>query len=436
MRHTSKDLEYKGKHNSQNPENEADFKKAYAKLANRMSSQDEADMLGSAGDLRQLQTDRRRAEGRRSFQERVQHNRERTKAKVDHIRAELQKREVEECTFAPKTLRKTEKRKLDDFLKDQKKHLDRREETVKKLAQKRVEEEEKEMVTQPLINSHSKILAEGVVDKEPVYERLFAKSKKEISIPKPESKKARKQSGTARQLQLYEEAKKRQERLTERQKKEDEELKANMFSREYTKDPYVQQRYAKEFNSVLSSISCLDSLLTLEQMSNLKYDYVDEVLIRMSYIRPKGAAEEKARGGEETVDWGVRIWEILEGESRGGVSPEALKVFTAAVMKILMAESGDGNGRYGNFNEKNEFTLNQKQANAVHKDFNLLYLNRNTYNAPSSKSLEEAECTFKPNLSGSMMNTNRATALPKQKTSQHIDQMLQFKEQQEMYNVL
>jgi hypothetical protein len=260
-------LEYKDKFDSQNPENEIDFKKAYTKLANRISSQDnEGNILASTSELRQLQTDRRKTSGGRSFQERTQYNKEKIKTKADQIRAELEKREIEECTFAPKTLRKTEKRKLDDFLKDQRKHLDKHQETVKKLAKKRAEEEEKELVTQPMINSYSKVLAEGKTDKEPVHERLFAKSKKEFTIPKTEVKKPKKQEGTVRQLELYEEAKKRKERQAERQKKEEEELKANIFSREYTKDPHIQQRYSKEFNSFIENPN---PLLNYQQMSKL-----------------------------------------------------------------------------------------------------------------------------------------------------------------------
>jgi len=268
MREPSKELEYGGKYDPQNPENEADFKKAYAKLANRISSQDsEGNMLASASELRQLQTDRR-ANGGKSFQERTQYNKEKAKTKVDQIKAELEKKEIEECTFAPKTLRKTEKRKLNDFLKDQRKHLDKQQETVKKLAKKKAEEEEKELITQPIINSYSKILAGGKNDKEPVHERLFAKSKKELTIPKPKTKKVKKQEGIPRQLELYEEAKRRKERQAERQKKEDEELKANMFTREYTKDPYIQQKYSKEFNSYIENSN---TLLNYQQMSSFVY---------------------------------------------------------------------------------------------------------------------------------------------------------------------
>lgn len=156
----------------------------------------------------------------------------------------------------------------------------------------------------------------------------------------------------------------------------------------------------------------------------------------MSFIRQKGGNETK----DESIDWCAKIWEVLEGNSRSGVHPDTLKVFTAAIMKILIEPEGTiNNGRYGNFNEQGVLELTQKQANNVHKDFNVLYLNRNAYNTPSSKALDvadEVECTFKPNLSGSLVNTNRATVVPRHKLSQHIEQMMQFKEQQEEYMLL
>jgi hypothetical protein len=151
----------------------------------------------------------------------------------------------------------------------------------------------------------------------------------------------------------------------------------------------------------------------------------------MNYMKQK-VTEEKSKANEE--DWCKKIWEVLEGESRGGVHPETLKAFTAAIMKIMIASEVDNaNTRYGSFYEKGEYMLSQKQANAIHKDFNVLYLNKNAYNTPSTKALEEAECTFKPHLSGSsVMNPGRV--VPKQKVAQHIEQMMQFKEQQEAYD--
>lgn len=232
---------------SNDPENEPDFKKAYEKLANRGSP-----------------SKRGKEEGR-SFAGRIQSKKE--VARMNKLIQELDRKEQEECTFAPKTLRKTEKRKLDDFLNDQRKHVERHREMVKKLAEKKAQEEMKGIVMQPAINVRSRELAKGKTDKEPVHERLFAKRKKEIAIPKPEVKKVKMQEGTARQLELYDEAKKRQERLMELQKKEAEEFKANIFSREYTKNPYIQQKFAKDFNASLPPTSA--PLLTFSQTSKL-----------------------------------------------------------------------------------------------------------------------------------------------------------------------
>lgn len=110
------------------------------------------------------------------------------KKKKELVKEELEEKAMKECTFAPKTLRKTEKRKLEDFLKDQQKYLDKRQETIKKMAKDSQEKEEQSIASLPKINERSKMLSNKTEGKEqpaqPVHERLFAKSKK--PLPQPE----------------------------------------------------------------------------------------------------------------------------------------------------------------------------------------------------------------------------------------------------------
>ncbi len=56
-------------------------------------------------------------------------------------------------------------------------------------------------------------------------------------------------------------------------KKEAEGLKPAKPAKEYSKDPYVQQKFVKELNAVLGNLKDFapDKLLSYEQMSTLLY---------------------------------------------------------------------------------------------------------------------------------------------------------------------
>jgi len=271
-----KEITYEGKFDESNPENEADFKKAYAKLINKMTNEpnDAPQMLVTENDLKKVEDEKQKAENLRKFQERIAEHNEKLKKKKDAIKEELEEKAMKECSFAPKTTRKGEKRKLEDFLKDQKKYLDKKQENIAKMQKDSQEKEEQSIASLPRINEKSKVLTENKKEETgaPVHERLYAKSKKPVQIPHEENeeKKPKKKEGPPREFSLYEEAKKRQEKWLERMKKEEEGQKPAKQSKEYSRDLYVQQKYIKEFNSVLSTISGFDpenKILSFEQMS-------------------------------------------------------------------------------------------------------------------------------------------------------------------------
>lgn len=194
----------------------------------------------------------------KDFQERAQNKAENSKTKIDAMREELEERELKECTFAPKTLRQKEKRTLDDFLKDQQKHLDKKQENINRLQKDNEIKEESLMISHPTINEYSKVLTESKDKDEarPAYQRLYDKSKKPLpeQKPKEEAKNTppeKRKEAAQRQQSLYEEAKKRKERMEARQK---ESKKKNTSTKDYSRDPHVQQKYMKEFGNALSSI--------------------------------------------------------------------------------------------------------------------------------------------------------------------------------------
>ena len=145
------------------------------------------------------------------------------------------------------------------------------------------------------------------------------------------------------------------------------------------------------------------------------------------------------------MDWYAKVWQTLEGDKRNGVHPEALVVFTAAIMKILLSPPDIAGSKYGTLTEDGKLTVNQQQATRIHKDFILLYLNRTAYGGPGNKVVEGAdvsEYTFKPSLcelSVSIVNSTRVkqtaskdlAADPSKANQEHVEQLIQNKEKKE-----
>jgi len=150
--------------------------------------------------------------------------------------------------------------------------LDKRQENINRIQKDNVEKEESEMISQPTINEHSKILIEGKQDmSKPTYERLYTQSKKQLEKPeeiKPVQRIIKKESDR-REFALYEEAKKRQDRQQVREKEANQKKKV---VEKMSKDPYVQLKYIKEFNWALNS------LMYINQEELLSYDKMSTVL--------------------------------------------------------------------------------------------------------------------------------------------------------------
>lgn len=199
------------------------------------------------------------------------------------MKEEIEEKELKECTFAPKTLRQKEKRSLDDFLRDQQKHLERKQENINRLQKDNEAKEESLMVAQPLINEHSKILTEGKdrEDGKKAYERLYEKSKKPLNEEKPKEEhpkkpiEKQKKGGERRDIALYEEAKKRQDKM---KAKLDEEKKKKPPNKDYSRDQFVQQKYIKEYNNALIFIG-------VSPLEKLNYERMRKIYSNIIMIR-------------------------------------------------------------------------------------------------------------------------------------------------------
>lgn len=341
------------------------------------------------------------------------------------MREQAEEQQMRECTFAPRTLRPAERRGFQEFLKDQQRHVERRREGIRRMAEESKAKEEQSVISVPRINEQSKVMSETKVS-QPVHERLFPKSRR-MTVNEEKIEKKRATKGTPREFSLYEEAKQRQKRLEERIKKEG--FMSNRPIKEYSKDPYIKQKFNKEFSTIVESMEVADLLLTYSQMSMLGCELVEEVLARLNFVK---SADDSS---DDYSVYCTRMWEVLEGDQRGGILPANLKSFAGAVMKVILTadEPGSTTSRYGSFTKHGVFLFTQEQAARIHKDFCLFYLNRTAYNMPKPKVLKESECTFKPSLcehSVTIANTTRSVS--KVSTFEYIDQLLQSKEKNEL----
>ena len=105
------------------------------------------------------------------------------KKKVERAREEDTERLMKECSFAPQTLRATQRRNLKGFLQAQQDHITKKQHNINRLVQDNKQREEEEVVGHPAINLKSRVLAatkQGPSNPIPVHERLFAISKKQL----------------------------------------------------------------------------------------------------------------------------------------------------------------------------------------------------------------------------------------------------------------
>jgi len=203
---------------------------------------------------------------RTAILQRAKSQAEKTKQRMQLLKKQLEEQQMKECTFVPKTLRQKERRHFQDFLKDQQQYLEKRRESLRKMIEQNKTKEEQSIMSVPRINEQSKPIEVN----EPVHERLFSKSKKIAVNQERKVEKKRSVKGTPREFSLYEEAEQRQKRLEERIRKEH--FMSNRPIKEYSKDPFIRQKFSKEFNQIINSIEIINSLLTFTQMSNTLFN--------------------------------------------------------------------------------------------------------------------------------------------------------------------
>jgi len=111
------------------------------------------------------------------------------KKKKEIFKEEYNSDNMKECTFAPKTLNTDKTRTMQEFFEDQVKFQQKRQDNVAKIATENNLKIDQKFDPHPEIDENSRALIEQKRGAEPIYQRLYAKSKKPVQEQSKEEKK-------------------------------------------------------------------------------------------------------------------------------------------------------------------------------------------------------------------------------------------------------
>ena len=194
-------------------------------------------------------------------------------------------------------------------------------------------------------------------------------------------------------------------------------------------DPYVLQRFFKEFANVLKELGhpIHGGMLSFSQMSNdPTFKLIGAVLITGGYVKKSIMFEEESDSRE------LKIWRILEGEQRDGVHSDNLRTFLAAIMKISVEDSADSQEEYGEFAEDGTYHISPAQIKRVHKEFINCFTNRCAFMPRLSKDKENSQPSFSPVLCEQSVKIANRARVEGDRVS-HTQMLIKVKEQQQKY---
>lgn len=291
--------------------------------------------------------------------------------KVKQTQESLRYRETQACTFAPeigKTKANGPRRKPEEMYYE---GLTRAREQQEK--QERLRETQIVEVSnfRPAVNQQSaKMLEKRGRDATPVYEKLYSAHKDEVKRQlqagktrsrstsdvltfKPAINKRSEELSRPKKVNeaLYEDAKRRQERQKEVPKLQAFEPKLSKNS-----EKVLFTRFEEDFGAAWGRYSGSNMLTSSTPLRQLLQD------LGFDSLTEEGSAA-------------ARIWEMLEGERRGGVKKGNLLSVLAAVMHFKPKQSTETpskDGKFGRF-EGEEFVLHSKELPRLHKAFEAAY---------------------------------------------------------------
>lgn len=413
------------------PEGLKDFKNAYSQLVRKVHLEQGNDLLLNQDEYEDAL---KRKELRKQLDDRTNDRikafNENKRRKMELIKQENEKKELENCTFKPQLVAKPlkERRNFEQFLADQQKH-----EEDKALKRNIMLEHESQMemgiIHHPEINESSRRMLENKADAaKPAHERLYAISKTNKKIKQiindNESEaqtdgllnKKKNRGSDSKEETFAPKINQRSKDIVREQpvqellyndalrRKDMDELRKAKISKEQSKREkdvneknieYLIHRFNKEFEPTFEAISQHGDE---GQTDLLNYRQLGELLFDMGFLSGSSSSESDERILLSSM------WTGLGGAQNEGLNKEVIRAFLLAVegVKITDSVQAPSEEEFGQMKD-GEF---YPDCPKIGKHFRLMYLNRIRYNKDSSKkklmkveSEVNQDCTFQPIIS-------------------------------------
>lgn len=368
--------------------------------------------------------------------ERIRGFQENKRRKMELIKQENEKKEMESCTFKPQLVTKhiPQRRNFNQFLEDQKRH-----EENKALKRNMLLEQESKVesgqVYHPEINATSrKMLSKKKVDGKPAYERLYGISKQNKKLNQiindadtenrneSEADSQRYATGKSKvhteetetfapkinkrskdivrdqpvQELLYNDAIRRKD-MSELRKKENSMKEKSKRSRKINEQniEYLIHKFNKEFEPTFEAVSEQGEEGTSDI---LNYRQLGELLFDMGFLSGASSSESEERILLSSM------WTGLGGAQNEGLNKEVIRAFLLAVEGVKITESvkAPSEEEFGQMKDGDFYPDCPK----IGKHFRLMYLNRIRHLSDTTKrknmkieSEASQDCTFQPMLS-------------------------------------
>ena len=408
----------------ENPENVMQFKRAYERLAQKFHDQKEMDQANilAQEDVNDAQESQMRMDNTQNTIERLQEFNKKKIQKIDQKKDEIEAKILKECTFHPEIIRtEPQRRTVEDFLKDQKMFLEKKQENLMKKQEDQRAKMEMQYVGKPelaagslrLINEKKK----SDSPKEPIYEKLYHLKMKEKQnllgeknihegskmlertedskfIPQIEERSRILNRPDRIDDHLYKDALRRQQKEKEAESDANKKLEQKKIDQNSQK--YVAKRFKKEFNKTLSNCEITKSILEFDQFRLILY--------LMGFIN------ESTEGDQNNSL--AQLWKFMGGEEKGAVTKTMLLNVLMAIMKIFpvevqkkepesIEELKDNPIKAEKAKKITEITI-QESTNfsesdliEIHNNFHLLYLNKISH-VGKQRTIEVEKCSFEP----------------------------------------
>ena len=387
------------------PEIQRDFKSAYDKLVERVHMEQGNDLLLNPDEYMEAM---KKKEMRKQLQERtdgkVKEFHENKRRKMELIKQENDKKEMEGCTFAPQLVSKPiiQRRNFDEFLEDQRKH-----EENKALKRNIILEHESQIemgaIYHPEINESSRRMLVNRKDADkPVYERLYGISKtskinqivndvesqkmfgsepssegtnpakfvsqsdQETFAPKINERSKKIIRDKPVQELLYNDAIRRKD-MNELRKQETNIKENSKRNRELNDSniEYLIHRFNKEFEPTYEAVAKQNEDNTSEL---LNYRQLGELLFDMGFLSGSASSESEERILLSSM------WTGLGGAQNEGVHKEVVRAFLLTVEGVKFANpvKSPSEEEFGIMKDGDFYPDSAK----ISKQFKLMYLNR------------------------------------------------------------